>query len=45
MPSLKYTKHERLWLKDHPEFTEKWVQQRIEEDPALLGLARIIHTQ
>lgn len=35
---LTYVKLERLWLKDHPEFTEKWVQQRIKESPSILGL-------
>lgn len=38
MPPLKYLKPERITLKNHPEVSEKWVQQRIAEDPTLLGL-------
>jgi len=38
MGSLKYSKPERLWLRDHPELGERWLQDRISEDPALLGL-------
>jgi len=33
-----YVKLETLSLKNHPVFNEKWVQQKIEEDPSLLGL-------
>lgn len=33
-----YTKHERIRLKSHPTFNEKWLQDRIVEDPAILGL-------
>ena len=33
-----YVKLETLSLKNHPVFNEKWVQQKIEEDPGLLGL-------
>lgn len=38
MAQLKYTKHEVLSLKNHPLFNEKWLQQVIEDDPAILGL-------
>jgi hypothetical protein len=31
--NLKYIKPERLFLADHPELNERWVQQRIAEDP------------
>lgn len=41
MPSL-YVKPERLWLKAHPEFTEKWVQQLIADDPSILGLGDLV---
>lgn len=37
MTSLKYTKPERIWLKNHPELDERWLQSRIAEDRALLG--------
>lgn len=40
--SLKYAKPERLWLKDHPELDERWLQARIGEDPSLLGLGDIV---
>lgn len=37
-----YVKHERLWLRTHPEFSEKWVQQLIAEDPSILGLGDLV---
>lgn len=40
--SLKYVRPELLVLRDHPHFNEKWVQDRIGEDPALLGLGDLI---
>src|SRR5256885_16076916 len=42
MATLKYVKPERLMLHKHPELNERWVQQRIAEDPSLLGLGDII---
>lgn len=42
MSSLKYAKPERIWLKDHPELKERWLQDRIGEDPALLGLGDLV---
>ena len=33
-----YTKPERIWLKAHPTLSEKWVQNLIASDPAILGL-------
>lgn len=39
---MKYSKPEHIWLKGHPELNETWVQQRIAEDPALLGLGDLI---
>jgi predicted transport protein len=42
MASLKYTKPERIWLKDHPELDERWLQDRIGEDPSLLGLGDLV---
>lgn len=35
---LIFTKAERITLKSHRDFTEKWLQERIAEDPAILGL-------
>jgi len=37
-----YIKPEKIFLKDHPQFDEKWVQERIAEDPAILGLGELI---
>lgn len=37
-----YVKHERLWLRSHPEYSEKWVQQLIAEDPSILGLGDLV---
>lgn len=42
MTSLKYSKPERIWLKDHPELDERWLQDRIGEDPAILGLGDLV---
>jgi Domain of unknown function (DUF5655) len=42
MSALKYTKPQRIWLKSHPELSERWVQDRIVEDPALFGLGDLI---
>jgi hypothetical protein len=42
MTPLKYVKPERIWLKDHPEMDERWLQDRIGEDPALLGLGDLV---
>lgn len=35
---MKYVKSEVISLKNSPEFNEKWLQARIEEDPTILGL-------
>ena len=42
MARLSYTKPVRLSLKDHPELTERWLQDRIADDPALLGLGDLV---
>src|SRR3989338_4543511 len=42
MTSLKYMKPERIWLKDPPDLDERWLQDRIGEDPALLGLGDLV---
>ncbi|MEK6742422.1 MAG: hypothetical protein AABZ15_02370 [Nitrospirota bacterium] len=39
---MDFTKFETLSIKQHPELDEKWVQARISEDPALLGLGDVI---
>jgi len=40
--SLKFIKPERIWLANHPEYRETWVQERIAEDPLILGLGDIV---
>lgn len=39
---MKYEKATTIHMKTHPELSEKWVQERIAEDPALLGLGDVI---
>ncbi|HIK94032.1 MAG TPA: hypothetical protein EYG03_18965 [Planctomycetes bacterium] len=39
---MTYVKFDRLSLKDSSEFNEHWVQARIAEDPAILGLGDVI---
>lgn len=42
MVQLEYVKPEKILLKNHPDFNERWVQKRIAEDPAILGLGDLI---
>ena len=35
-----YTPHERISLKNHPEFNERWVQDLIAKYPSILGLGK-----
>ena len=37
-----YVKPELISMKNHPEFNERWVQERIAEDPSILQLGDII---
>jgi hypothetical protein len=39
---MEYAKFEKVWIKTHPELNEGWVQDRIAEDPSILGLGDII---
>jgi len=39
---LKFIKPERILLSNDPEFREKWVQERIAEDPSILGLGDLV---
>lgn len=36
--NLQYAKHQKLSLRKHPVLNERWLQDRIEEDPSILGL-------
>lgn len=38
----KYTPHERFSLRNHPEYSEKWVQDLIANDPSILGLGDLV---
>jgi len=42
MINSKYTKPQRIWLKNHPEYNEKWVQDLLAEDPSILGLGDLV---
>jgi hypothetical protein len=37
-----YVKFEKISLKNHIELNERWVQERIAEDPAILGLGDVV---
>ena len=37
-----YAKFEQISLKGHPELNERWVQDRIAEDPSILGLGDVV---
>lgn len=39
---LKYVKYEPISLAGHPKLSEKWLQDRIAEDPSVLGLGNLI---
>lgn len=39
--SLPYVPHRKVLLRTQPEYSEKWVQQIVAEDPALLGLGEL----
>ncbi len=42
MKTLSYVKPEKVSLKNNPDLNEKWVQDRIAEDPSILGLGDLI---
>lgn len=42
MAKLEFVKFENISMKNHPTFNEKWVQDRIAEDPSILGLGDLI---
>ena len=39
---MTYTRPTLLSLKNHPELNEKWLQERIAEDPSILGLGDLV---
>ncbi len=42
MTKLLYTRANSLSIKTHPDLNEKWVQDRIADDPTILGLGDVI---
>lgn len=42
MTGASYMKPERIWLRDHSTLKERWVQERIAEDPSILGLGDLV---
>ena len=39
---MKYEKLTKLSIRNHPDLNERWVQERIAEDPSILGLGDLI---
>ncbi len=39
---MEFTKFETISIRNHPELNERWVQDRIAEDPSILGLGDIV---
>lgn len=42
MTKLTYVKPEKIWLKLHQDLNERWVQDKIAQDPSILGLGDLI---
>jgi hypothetical protein len=42
MAAFEYTPIEKVSIQGHPELNERWVQDRIAEDPSILGLGDLI---
>jgi predicted transport protein len=40
--AVSYLRPERLLMKTHPELNERWVQDRIAEDPSIIGLGDLV---
>jgi len=38
----RYVKHQKVLLKNHPDFNEKWVQETIVDDPSIMGIGELI---
>ena len=41
MDEFQYVKPSHIVLKQHPDYTEQWLEQRIAEDPTILGLGEL----
>ena len=42
MAGVNYVRPERIWLTQSSDLSEQWVQERIEEDPSVLGLGDLV---
>jgi len=42
MAGVNYVRPERIWLTQSSDLGEQWVQERIEEEPAILGLGDLV---
>lgn len=42
MTNLKHTRAERLWLKNHPDLNERWLQDIVAKDPSILDLGDLV---
>ena len=38
---MTFAKHERIWLRQSPNFSESWLHDRISDDPSVLGLGEL----
>jgi hypothetical protein len=41
---MEFAKFESVSIQNHPELNERWVQDRIAEDPSILGLGDVVLT-
>jgi len=39
---MEFAKFEPVSIRNHPELNERWVQDRIAEDPSILGLGDVV---
>ena len=39
---MKYQALSKISIKSHPELTERWVRERIAENPQMLGLGDVV---
>jgi hypothetical protein len=39
---MEFAKFEAISIHNHPEMNERWVQDRIAEDPSILGLGDVV---
>jgi hypothetical protein len=42
MSELKFVPHKKILMRNHAHFDERWLQQRIADDPSVLGLGDLI---